>query len=201
LSLHSASQLERDCKVGAAGELYVFELLSHLSENGAPLPPLSGFSRDNWQSNIRRYVTVHPDYASMEPWSGRETSDLVYDDVSGSLTSLLVDKGYLARERWLLRPRGPKYFLEVKTTTMSCETAFYMSKAQYQRMRNNVVTEDSNTLHVVFRVYNLGQENIGVKVYVDPETLRLAGRLTFTGETWSVVPGQVWNKNTSQVRG
>ncbi|KAK2034152.1 hypothetical protein LX32DRAFT_722382 [Colletotrichum zoysiae] len=173
LSLHSASQIERDCKIGAAGELYV----STCSDI------------DNWQSNIRRYVTVHPDYASMEPWSGRETSDLVYDDVSGRLTSLLVDKGYLARERWLLRPRGPKYFIEVKTTTMSCETAFYMSKAQYQRMRNNVVTEDSDTLYVIFRVYNVGQENIGVKVYVDPETLRLAGRLQFTGETWSVVPG------------
>ncbi|KAK2016841.1 hypothetical protein LZ32DRAFT_688797 [Colletotrichum eremochloae] len=100
-----------------------------------------------------------------------------------------LDKGYLARERWLSRPRGPKYFIEVKTTTMSCETAFYMSKAQYQKMRDNVIAEDSDTLYVIFRVYNLGQENIGLKVYVDPEALRLAGRLKFTGDSWSVVPG------------
>ncbi|KAL3294422.1 ino80 chromatin remodeling complex protein [Colletotrichum asianum] len=188
LGLRSASQIERDCKIGAAGELYVFELLSHLSDQDVPLPPLPEFSRDNWQSNIRRYVTVHPDYALMEPWSGRETSDIVYEDVSKQLTSLLVRQGYL-ETRWLSRPRGPKYFIEVKTTTMSCETAFYMSKAQYQRMRNNLVTDDSDTMYVIFRVYNLGQKDIGLKVYVDPETLRLAGRLKFTGETWSVVPG------------
>ncbi|KAH9237080.1 hypothetical protein K456DRAFT_1495726 [Colletotrichum gloeosporioides 23] len=188
LGLRSASQIERDCKIGAAGELYVFELLSHLSDQNVPLPPLPEFSRDNWQSNIRRYVTVHPDYALMEPWSGRETSDIVYEDVSKQLTSLLVRQGYL-EARWLSRPRGPKYFIEVKTTTMSCETAFYMSKAQYQRMRNNLVTDDSDTMYVIFRVYNLGQQDIGLKVYVDPETLRLAGRLKFTGETWSVVPG------------
>ncbi|KAF5497161.1 hypothetical protein CGCS363_v008052 [Colletotrichum siamense] len=127
-------------------------------------------------------------YALMEPWSGRETSDIVYEDVSKQLTSLFVRQGYL-ETRWLSRPRGPKYFIEVKTTTMSCETAFYMSKAQYQRMRNNLVTDDSDTVYVIFRVYNLGQKDIGLKVYVDPETLRLAGRLKFTGETWSVVPG------------
>ncbi|EQB58063.1 hypothetical protein CGLO_01742 [Colletotrichum gloeosporioides Cg-14] len=188
LGLRSTTQIERDCKIGAAGELYVFELLSHLSDQNVPLPPLPEFSRDNWQSNIRRYVTVHPDYALMEPWSGRETSDIVYEDVSKQLTSLLVRQGYL-ETRWLSRPRGPKYFIEVKTTTMSCETAFYMSKAQYQRMRNNLVTDDSDTMYVIFRVYNLGQKDIGLKVYVDPETLRLAGRLKFTGETWSVVPG------------
>ncbi|KAF4924992.1 hypothetical protein CGCVW01_v003742 [Colletotrichum viniferum] len=145
LGLRSASQIERDCKIGAAGELYVFELLSHLSDQDVPLPPLPEFSRDNWQSNIRRYVTVHPDYALMEPWSGRETSDIVYEDVSKQLTSLLVRQGYL-ETRWLSRARGPKYFIEVKTTTMSCETAFYMSKAQYQRMRNNLVTDDSDTM-------------------------------------------------------
>uniref|UniRef100_L2FL52 Ino80 chromatin remodeling complex protein n=1 Tax=Colletotrichum fructicola (strain Nara gc5) TaxID=1213859 RepID=L2FL52_COLFN len=188
LGLRSASQIERDCKIGAAEELYVFELLSHLSDQDVPLPPLPEFSRDNWQSNIRRYVTVHPDYALMEPWSGRETSDIVYEDVSKQLTSLFVRQGYL-ETRWLSRPRGPKYFIEVKTTTLSCETAFYMSKAQYQRMRNNLVTDDSDTVYVIFRVYNLGQKDIGLKVYVDPETLRLAGRLKFTGETWSVVPG------------
>ncbi|KAF4914083.1 hypothetical protein CGCF415_v002550 [Colletotrichum fructicola] len=145
LGLRSASQIERDCKIGAAGELYVFELLSHLSDQDVPLPPLPEFSRDNWQSNIRRYVTVHPDYALMEPWSGRETSDIVYEDVSKQLTSLFVRQGYL-ETRWLSRPRGPKYFIEVKTTTLSCETAFYMSKAQYQRMRNNLVTDDSDTV-------------------------------------------------------
>ena len=68
----------------------------------------------------------------MEPWQGRETADITYADRDGVLTDLLVDKGYLARDDWA--GRRPKYFIEVKTTTSACDTPFYMSKAQYQRV-------------------------------------------------------------------
>ncbi|KAK1624073.1 hypothetical protein BDP81DRAFT_502426 [Colletotrichum phormii] len=187
--LRSAPQIERDCKIGAAGELFVYELLSHLYEDNSPLPQLPGFSRSSWQSTIRKYVTVHPEYANMSPWSGRETSDIVYQDTSNRLTALFIDKGYLQEQ-----PRGSiggglNYFIEVKTTTMACETPFYMSKAQYQRMRDQVITENSDTVYVIFRVYNLGQVNMGYKVYLDPETLRRSEQLKFTAETWSVIPG------------
>ncbi|KAL7624644.1 hypothetical protein AAE478_006214 [Parahypoxylon ruwenzoriense] len=186
LGLRSASQIERNCKVGAAGELYVFELLSQLFVSRPP----PGFGRQNWKSNIRKYVTAHPEYADMEPWRGQETSDITYCDYDSTLTDVLIDKDYLARDVW--GGKRPNYFIEVKTTTMSCDAPFFMSKAQYRRMRDNVLTADNtNRIYVIFRVYYLGQDNMGLKVYLDPESLRLSGQLSFTAETLSVVPSGV----------
>ncbi|KAI0200443.1 hypothetical protein F4808DRAFT_470402 [Astrocystis sublimbata] len=184
LGLCSASRVERDCKVGAAGELYVFELLSHLyGGQGLPL-----FSRANWQSTIRKYVIVHPEYADMETWRGRETSDITYLDVQGTLTDELINKGYLARDLW--EGKRPSYFIEVKTTTSSCDTPFYMSKAQYQHMQDNTSWPNNanGNIYVVFRVYYLGQDTMDLEIYVDPEALRRTGRLKFRSELWSIVP-------------
>ncbi|KAL5362015.1 hypothetical protein BJX96DRAFT_153271 [Aspergillus floccosus] len=122
----SDNQLERDKKIGAAGELYVFELLTRLD------PALTDWSDLNWQSKIREYVTIHPDYANMEPWYERETADITYDDTEGDFTALLIDHGYLDAEEW--RDKRPKYYMEVKTTTGPCRTPFYMSKHQYERV-------------------------------------------------------------------
>ncbi|PYI03189.1 hypothetical protein BO78DRAFT_452009 [Aspergillus sclerotiicarbonarius CBS 121057] len=124
--LRTSEKIERDKKIGAAGELFVFEVLSRLS------PILPGFSRDNWQSSIREYVRLHDEYADMQPWNGRETADITYSDSEGVLTSILIDKGYLRSDRW--SGKTPKYYLEVKSTTSSCETPFYMSKYQYARV-------------------------------------------------------------------
>ena len=66
----------------------------------------------------------------MDAWNGKETTDIVYDDRDGVLTSLFIDKEYLSSEVWA--ERRPKYFIEVKSTTRSCETPFFMSKNQYQ---------------------------------------------------------------------
>ncbi|KAI0508878.1 hypothetical protein F5B22DRAFT_638424 [Xylaria bambusicola] len=167
LGLRSPSQIERDCKVGAAGELYVFELLSHLSE----VDGLPGFSRDNWKSNMRKYVTIHPEYTGMGEWRGRETSDITYSDIQSKLTTELIEKGYLPRNTW--EGKYPNYFIEVKTTTSSCETPFYIS----------------NTIYVIFRVYWLGQKDMGLAIYLDPESLKRSGHLKFQSELWSVVPG------------
>ena len=90
------------------------------------------FSYKNWQSTIREYVTVHPDYTDMQPWFGRETSDIVYSDADGNLTSLLISKGYLSAQEW--QTRTPLYYIEVKTTTEGCNTAFYMSNSQYDKV-------------------------------------------------------------------
>lgn len=120
----SSSQQERDRMIGAAGELYVFELLKNLS------PRLPGFSLANWRSTIRSYVSVHPDYANIQPWNHKETSDIEYSDSEGILTELLIDNGYLERDIW--EHKRPKYYLEVKTTTGPCEAPFYMSKSQYR---------------------------------------------------------------------
>jgi hypothetical protein len=56
-------------------------------------------------------------------------------------------------------------------------------------MQRYVLTADnSNMIYVIFRVYHLGQQNMGLKIYVDPESLRSSGQLDFTAKTWSVVP-------------
>ncbi len=47
--------------------------------------------------------------------------------------------------------------------------------------------ENRDTIYVVFRVYNLGQDNMGLRIYLDPAALE-ASELDFTAETWSVVP-------------
>ena len=43
----------------------------------------------------------------------------------------------------------------------------------------------SDRIYVIFRVYNLGRENLNVKIYVDPEAYR--GRsLMFAEHMWIV---------------
>ncbi|KAG4281693.1 hypothetical protein FPRO06_10597 [Fusarium proliferatum] len=97
----SMSQLERDKKVGAAGELYVFELLYKLE--------LPGWGLGNWQSTIRTYANIHPEYADLTRWPNRETADLVYPDTQGDLTRILVDAEILNGD-WSIR--RPTYFIE-----------------------------------------------------------------------------------------
>ncbi|KAJ5646964.1 hypothetical protein N7490_003336 [Penicillium lividum] len=181
-AFRSDSQLERDLKVGAAGELFVFELLSRLS------PSLTGWGEWNWQSSIRRYVTLHPDYADMAPWYGRETADMTYDDMAGEFTALLIDREYLGAEEWA--DERPKYFIEVKATTGPLDQPFFMSKHQYQRMRAIHNRNDFPEVYLIFRVFDICGGNLGMKVYLDPEQLRLDEGLVFTEQSWSVVPGQ-----------
>jgi hypothetical protein len=102
--------------------LQVFELLSRLL--------LPTWSRDNWQSTIRTLVNAHPEYAHIGAWGARETADIVYDDTTGMLTLLLIEKGYLNHNEW--NGETPKYFVEVKTTTGPCNVPFFMSENQYR---------------------------------------------------------------------
>ncbi|KAK3370805.1 hypothetical protein B0T24DRAFT_554720 [Lasiosphaeria ovina] len=180
--LRSTSQLERDKRIGAAGELFVFELLSRLR--------LPGFSRANWQSTIRSYVTAHRDYADLAPWTGRETADIAYADADGALVRLLVGAGYLDARVWA-GVKGLQCFVEVKATTGPCSAPFYMSKGQYKRMQNlsnnNAGDRQTDALYVVFRVFNLGTDAVGLCVLVDPESMRQRGELAFAAESWSVV--------------
>ncbi len=55
--------------------------------------------------------------------------------------------------------------------------------------RCRITGENTESIYTVFRVYNLGQGGMGLKIYVDPETLRLNEELEFTSEgPWSVIP-------------
>ncbi|KAF5556260.1 hypothetical protein FNAPI_5783 [Fusarium napiforme] len=175
----STSQLERDKKIGAVGELYVFELLSKLD--------LPGWGRGNWQSTIRTYANVHPEYADLTHWPNRETADLVYSDTQGDLTRLLVNAEILGDD-W--STRCPKYYIEVKTTTGPCGTPFYMSGNQYRLMERIHHSPDFSEVYILFRIYFLlDRSQISYCVYPDPKRLEDDGRLIFTGTTWSVTPG------------
>jgi hypothetical protein len=68
----------------------------------------------------------------MEPWSGAETADITYRDVSSAFTTILIQAGYLEDRVW--RGACPHYFIEVKTTTGECNDRFFMSNSQYLRV-------------------------------------------------------------------
>ena len=46
----------------------------------------------------------------------------------------------------------------------------------------------SSEVYVIFRVYNLGKSDIGVKLYVDPMAAKARGELDFKVDTWGVKP-------------
>ncbi|EXK44468.1 hypothetical protein FOMG_03182 [Fusarium oxysporum f. sp. melonis 26406] len=178
LSYDGLDVLKRDKKIGAAGELYVFELLSKLE--------LRGCGRGNWQSTIRTYANIHLEYADLSHWPNRETADLVYSDTQGDLTRILVDAEILSGD-W--SARLPKYYIQVKTTTGPCGTPFYMSGNQYRLMERIHHSSDFAEVYIIFRVYFLlDREQIKYCVYPDPKRLQDDEKLIFTGTTWSVSP-------------
>ncbi|OIW34078.1 hypothetical protein CONLIGDRAFT_667268 [Coniochaeta ligniaria NRRL 30616] len=168
-------------EIGAAGELFVFELLSKLN------PPLPGFCHDNWTSNIKTTVNVHPDYASMAAWPGRyEISDLEYDDTAGVFTSLLIDSGYLPSEQW--QNKTPKYHFEVKSTPQELEAPFFMSGVQHSKagFKMKTLSAADNTVYIIFRVFQLYSNAIGMRLYVNPPELERQGKLEFSAEKFTV---------------
>ncbi|KAF4945027.1 hypothetical protein FGADI_12286 [Fusarium gaditjirri] len=177
-------QTEWQRMVGAAGELYVFELLSTIPN------ALPGWSRDNWQSTVRHHASIHPDYNSLGSWYGKEQGDLFFDDVTGTFTSYLIEKGYL-EESW--RKERPEYYIEVKATTSArLDTPFYMSKHQYARMQSfgetlNAATE-RRKVYILFRVHGLESGQVGLRVFIDLEALRKSGDLVFEAQSWIVTP-------------
>jgi hypothetical protein len=55
-------------------------------------------------------------------------------------------------------------------------------------MRDIHNANDRSEVYILFRVYGIESAGIGMKVYLDPEQMRLDKTLLFTGETWSVIP-------------
>ena len=97
--------------------------------------PAEHFSTANWRSNIRHQVSVHDNYQDLQPWNGVETADIVYEDVHGGFTADLARMvGVPAEVFEGLGGRPVKYYFEVKTTLAECKTAFWMTKAQTQRV-------------------------------------------------------------------
>ena len=107
-----------------------------------------------WRSTIRGELALHAHYAAMANWSGRETADIVYTDISGKMT------------RWLRRvctggfpdqiakkhdfAECPiEYYLEVKSTTGACGSRFFLSSGQYKLVCDLVCSENVCALTVL----------------------------------------------------
>ncbi|KAL8701070.1 MAG: hypothetical protein Q9201_005112 [Fulgogasparrea decipioides] len=118
---------ERDFKVGAAGELYMFEYLKGLG--------LPGFGLENWKSAIRDRVKLHADYHNIEKDNDRRAiADIEYLDESRRLTQLLTQREHLAQR--FLDSEKPLYHIEIKTTTSSdWQEPFFMSRAQERHVK------------------------------------------------------------------
>ena len=123
----AARTQERDFKVGAAGELYMFEYLKGLG--------LPGFNLENWKSEIRDRVNIHADYHDIEKYNDQSAiADIEYLDDSGTLTRFLKQKGHLTQGLW--DSKSTLYHIGIKTTTSSnWQEPFFMSKAQQRHVR------------------------------------------------------------------
>ncbi|KAL2441693.1 hypothetical protein ABEF95_016142 [Exophiala dermatitidis] len=184
-------RFEENARVGAAGELYVFELLKAWG--------VTNFSIDHWQSSIRHYVNVLPEYAAESSWHGREISDIMYKGYCPRLMEFLRENTRFPYPAWLVElirstsTRTPvvNYHIEVKTTSGPCNTPFFMSSNQYMLMRDKACPNDSTTarrdLYLIMRVFNLFSSRIGLQVYINPWHLRDTA-LEFVADPWKVVP-------------
>ena len=122
---------ERHSKIGAAGELYVFEYLKGLG--------LPKFDYENWKSEIRDLVKIHANYHDLEQYDDRSAiADIEYLDDSGMLTRFLIQKGHLAQGLW--DSERPLYHIEIKTTTSSkWQEPFFLSKYQERHVRTSTL--------------------------------------------------------------
>ena len=81
---------------------------------------------------------MHRKYQDLENWKGRETADFVYTDQDGVLTQYLRTNcfgDFPILHRGIEEAFQPiEYFIEVKTTPLTCDTRFFMSKWQYKRV-------------------------------------------------------------------
>ncbi|OBT74408.1 hypothetical protein VF21_06830 [Pseudogymnoascus sp. 05NY08] len=172
------NQKRHDTKIGAAGELFAYEILRHALE------PHFGIA--NWKSRIRHLVAAHPNYHGMRSWTERETSDIVYSDTNSRLTRFLINLGYLDI---IWTESKPEYLIEVKTTTGNCADRFFMSHKQYNLMQENALRpgHTSEKIYIVCRVYDLGKQSMNLKIYIDPESYRQRNALLFAPK-WTVKP-------------
>lgn len=165
------------------------------------------FKGDNWTSRIKGLVKVHPDYESMKLWNGfEELADLEYHDTTGVFTKFMTEKGHLPRAQW--EGKTPTYYFEVKSTPRACDAEFYMGGAQYQKARpayisalcfsvltSNLVslgltwvrfqmttlcTDDK--IYIIFRVFEMFEDKINCKLYVNPPELERQGKLEFLAQ-------------------
>ncbi|GAP90428.2 putative ino80 chromatin remodeling complex protein [Rosellinia necatrix] len=166
---HKVSKSERARKMGAAGELYVFELLLTLE--------LPRFSGDSWKSDIKELVSEHDDYKDIGNYGAGE-ADIMYTDMEGVLTTAFIKNGYLDEAVW--DGKKPRYFIEVKATKDGLGVPFSVTKQQrdsMKRMKNFKDHEGIDAIYVIFRVYYIDGPGINHCIYVNPWQLVEDGHL------------------------
>ncbi|KAH4095486.1 hypothetical protein HBH46_167370 [Parastagonospora nodorum] len=182
--VRSGNGFIHDRRIGAAGEAYVFELLTILN--------IPNFTEANWRSTIRGELSRSTRFADMTNWTGQETADIVYKDTSGELTQYLRDHSEgdfppQIREDHSFDECPIEYYLEVKSTTGPCGTRFYMSGGQYKRMETMKLGQlrQPSKVYVLMRVFDLMTAEVDMKIFVDP--LGQPGmKLEFEVEKWFV---------------
>jgi len=50
-------------------------------------------------------------------------------------------------------------------------------------------SDNQGEIYAIFRVFNLGTESTGLRIYIDPEQQRRAGKLKFMTDQFRVIPG------------
>jgi hypothetical protein len=136
---------------------------------------------------MRHRVSMLEQYANITRWGAEETTDIVYQDRDSTFTRMLIDKGYLERSKW--QGLSPTYGIEVKTTIHSLEEPFYCSQKQVDLMESmELDNEPSSQVYIVARVFKLAASGIGLKLYLDPTSLRKQERLRFKADQYRVTP-------------
>ena len=122
----------------------------------------------------------------MARWSGLETADIVYHDIDGVLTELLIRQGYLESQLWA--GRTPTYYIEVKTTMGAAGNAFFCSHSQFERMEQMQLpdTGHADEVYMIARAFGLGGSRMGLRLYIDPATLRRKQELKFVADRYTI---------------
>ncbi len=58
-----------------------------------------------------------------------------------------------------------------------------------QSSSNADAVSSRENVYLVFRVFDLGKDTMGFRIYIDPEKHRRKGTLGFSSEKWTVAPG------------
>ena len=61
---------------------------------------IPGFDLDNWQSRIRHFVKVLPQYQDLQPWSHAEIADIMYEDRTEDMELFLREHSFDEFPEW-----------------------------------------------------------------------------------------------------
>jgi hypothetical protein len=77
-----------------------------------------------------------------------------------------------------------------KTTPQDVNYPFFCSQSQYDILDGMQLSHDfaRDSIYLVARVFRLGIEGMGVKLYVDPVSLQIERELEFKADKYAVTP-------------